>query len=205
MKADLLAEMVRVFTEQDCGHEPHRHYLQMSQIDRCPRALYRLMVSGGDQPDRATLIKFQAGFVWEREILRRLRALELLDEQHGLSVHASFDDRFQGHVDAVLTDRTLVEIKSTVAEDLQRLIAQNTVKRPHMMQVQMYMEHGRFPRAVLFYVARDTGLMHAWNVPRIDALVMELNDKARRVLAAIDAHCPPVCECGRCNHDALRD
>jgi hypothetical protein len=114
-------------------------------------------------------------------------------------VVARFDHRFRGHIDGVLKDGTLLEIKSTVQQDLDTIIANKTFKAHHLKQIEMYLEHGNYAKAIIVYVARDTGRMFALNVPRIESLIQALNEKAQRILAAFDAQQPPACECGRCN------
>jgi hypothetical protein len=199
MDAKLLKEMLAVWSEQHCGHEDRSAYLGMSGIARCPRVLYYGMTIPGRPPLGDTALRLLAGNEWERLIIARLTAMQVLDTDRSLEVVARFDSRFRGHLDAVIKDGTLLEIKSTVQEDLERIVTQRSPKSHHLKQVSMYLEHGNFARGIILYVARDTGHLFALNVPRIENLIQQLNDKARRVLAAVDACVPPACECGQCD------
>jgi hypothetical protein len=187
------------------GLEQRRDYLGMSQIGRCPRELYRLMLNEKMTGERDHWFCW-LGYLYESAIVELLGGEPMWQ---GIEVVAEFDERFRGHVDyqldrgGVLWD--LVEIKSTSYARLQSIIKAQAPVPFHVAQVQAYMRHGYWERAFLVYVARDAPGrdwrgMPIWvfelgNDPRIGAA---LDRKARTVLAAVDAGVAPACTCGRC-------
>lgn len=117
---------------------------------------------------------------------------------------ADFDSRYRGHVDIVLLDGTLVDVKSVGPEKFVKLKRDGRGQYTHVCQMQAYMEHGPFHRGILLYVARN--LPHfSWqlpfwcvDVPRDEMLMKRLDEKAKSILAAIDADEPPTCQCRWC-------
>ena len=65
-------------------------------------------------------------------------------------------------------------------------------------QVQCYLRHGHYERALVVYVARDTNELYVAQVKPVVEVADKLDRKARDVLAAIDAGEAPVCVCGKC-------
>jgi len=189
------------------GLEQRRDYLGMSQIGRCPRELYRLMLEGkGTGTEERDHWFCWLGYLYESAIVELLGGEPMWQ---GIEVVAEFDERFRGHVDyqldrgGVLWD--LVEIKSTSYARLQSIIRAQSPVPFHVAQVQAYMRHGYWERAFIVYVARDVPGrdwrgMPIWVFelgidPRIGAA---LDRKAREVLRAVDEGVAPECTCGRC-------
>jgi hypothetical protein len=198
MNAALLSEVLLRHMIETSGCDLHRDYLGMSAIGQCSARLYRRMVQGGERPSDRDLLKLRSGNVWEREVLASLRAMQVIDEARPLEVVARFDQRFRGHIDAALQGNLVLEVKSTVQADLDRLLALHTVKQHHMQQIQMYIEHGNFDGGIVLYIARDTGQFFSMNMPRIESQIAWLNEKARRVLCAVDQRQALTCDCGYC-------
>jgi len=95
------------------------------------------------------------GYAFEAAVKERL-----FEEQAPLfrrEVVADFDDRFKGHVDYVLKDGTLVEIKTVTWAAFCRL-GEHVPHVPRWRdvgQVGLYAHHGRFTDAVIIYIPRD--------------------------------------------------
>jgi len=173
-----------------------RDYLGMSRIADCPLALYREMM-GQRIIDVPTHLRFYAGYLWERDVKARLQAVGLYAPGSERELIAGWDARFRGHTDGQI-DGALLEIKSTHSGRLDYIRSTRRIPRAHFYQVQCYLRHGGLPGAVLVYVARDTGALWVHAVDPVQTVAENLDVKARRVLAAVDARTPPACECGRC-------
>ena len=179
------------------GLEERRPYLGMSGIGNCARKLYMDFVNGRQVDDQGHWFCW-TGYLYEAGVLA-LMGLEKRERE----IVASFDARFQGHTDYYLDDGTVVDIKSTA---LDKFVAIKRGGPPftHVAQMQMYMRHGGFKRAVLIYTARDIPA-RVWTEPfwTVDVapderLMDRLDHKAQMILAAIDRKLPPACECGYC-------
>lgn len=205
MKANDIQVILNDLSAAAARHE-RRHYLGMSGIGRCPREQYWKVVSP-EAPDARLLWYGMVGYALEYEVVKRLGGVV----QARQTLVAEFDGRYMGHTDHEMPDGTLVEIKTVTWEKYQRLQRQMVAVPYNVAQCQAYMRHGGFPRCVLIYTPRDvphndwtmrTASFHvpfwAVDVPRNEALMDQLDRKAKRVLAAIDASEPPRCTCGWC-------
>jgi hypothetical protein len=173
-------------------------YLGMSQIGRCPQALAAAMLSarGPQLPGVPRLRVWHEGYLHERDILERLGlgGLPILDCQRELV--APWDARFRGHIDGSL-DGVLIEVKSVASPTFQEIL-RGGLPTYHLYQVQAYLRYGGYPRAWVIYKKREDGDL--WiNEMRPDPLIGEMvEEKARLILAAVDAGVWPECTCGRC-------
>lgn len=184
------------------GLEHHRPYLGMSGIGQCPRKLYFEFVNGRRPPTDQQHWYCWTGYVHEAAIVDLLAGEKKLAEQ--IEVIAAFDSRFRGHVDYVI-DGQLIEIKSTAWNKFTGIKLDNRPQREHLEQVQMYMRHGGWTHTQIIYVARDVPHREfdgppfwIFDVYPDKQLADKLDQKARDILAAIDRHQPPRCECGYC-------
>jgi len=199
MDAATLQHQIVTETIAQSGFDPHRRYLQMSAISRCPRALYFLMIDGPETPLPSSALLFYVGNLFERDLLGRLADLNLINpNSQQIEITARFDPRFKGHADAVLLDGILLEVKKTTQYQLDAIMASHRVKRTHFEQVQMYLTHGHFDKAIVLYCASDTGALFALDVHPVLSVINRLNDKARGVLTAVDQQQPPPCLCSHC-------
>jgi len=196
LKTELERELL-----ENSGLEQRREYLGMSAIGRCPRALYQQYVNGRSQMTIRHHYFCWVGYLFE-DALAGLFGERL--QARGVEVVADFDDRFRGHVDFVTVESDPVEVKS-VSWHKFKAVRSGGPTPPHWSQMQMYLHHGGWARGFIVYVARDalwkelgTLPLRVFEVRPSQPLVEQLNDKARRVLAAVDAGRPPVCECGYC-------
>lgn len=96
-----------------------------------------------------------------------------------------------------MTDGRLLEIKSTHSAKMEQIRAERRLPRRHFEQVQCYMRHGGYSEAVVVYVARDTGEVWVDWARQMEDVGRRLDEKAHRVLAALDTGERPACECGR--------
>jgi hypothetical protein len=179
------------------GYEERRAYLGMSGIGNCARKLFMDYVNGRHTDDQGYWYCW-TGYLFEAGVLALLGL-----EKREREITASFDARFRGHTDFYTDDGTVVDVKSTT---LEKFIAVKKAGPPfaHVAQMQMYMRHGQYGKAVLIYTVRDIPA-RAWtepfwtvDVPPDRALMDRLDFKAKMILEAIDRRIPPACECGYC-------
>src|SRR5579871_1639310 len=193
-----IGKMLRAETVRASGHETERDYLGMSQISRCPRALYEELLTGRKPVDEDRHLLFYTGYLFERSIKERLQACGLMHPVSERLVYAVFDRRFRGHTDGELADGRLLEIKSTICRKLEEIKESRRLPMPHYMQVQCYLRHGIYESAVMVYAARDTGAIWTMEIEQDFRTGERCDRKARAVLACVDQRLPPSCECRRC-------
>lgn len=199
------------------GLEGARNYLGMSAIGYCGRQAAREFLRGrGHQTDRDHQ-NCKRGYLIEGEfkvmlaaagVMNRADNLPALADTNGQlllgserELVADFDPRFRGHTDGETVEGELVEIKSMHTEKYASARAQERIHYTHYAQVQCYMRYGSYTRAFVVYV--DSGTFDHWvysiavNTRKGD----EIEQKAKRILAAIDAGDPlqVPCECSRCD------
>ncbi len=193
MKPDVLRRQLEdVLTEFD----EDRSYLGMSSIGKCPRFLYDTFVHGRSSPNLQTKRYCHEGYVHEADILERMCLAGLDVRDHNLELVAPFDDRFQGHIDGRLDD-WLIEIKSVDDDRFSKVIERGAYFE-HMDQCQMYMRYSGLREALIIYKCRNTGELYLYTLHRSEEHGQRLEQKAKDILAAVDAGRPPACLCGRC-------
>ncbi|MCL4296308.1 MAG: hypothetical protein KJ077_11290 [Anaerolineae bacterium] len=177
-----------------------RDYLGMSQIAKCSRQLY-FDLKQGERYDDQTYWYTWLGYMFQYELLRALPGgVEYVSRE----IVAFYDPRVKGHVDFEL-DGDLVEIKTVNWAKFQKAI-QEGVHRDDYQQVQMYLRHGGWPRALVVYICRDVPHREWYSIPVWVLEVLPeasmadtLDAKAKTILAAVDAGGPaPECDCGWC-------
>jgi len=193
-----LLECDRVLDEWDDS----RTYLGMSRIGECPRRLYEDFVDGRERPGIAGLRYCHEGYLHEADIVGRLEKAGIPVANRGRELVAPFDPRFRGHIDGEIGG-DLLEIKSVTPEKLNE-VRLNGPLPAHRDQAQIYMRYGRYGQAWIVYKARADGSVWVCSIRRDDRRGAELEDKARAILAAVDAGQPPACECGRCEAGGRR-
>ncbi len=176
-----------------------RDYLGMSSIGQCPRKIFFELVEGKPDDDRLAWYSY-AGYMHEHSLIR-LMGFEPPAQQ--IEVVSAFDSRFRGHVDYVLADGTLIECKSVDWSNFTKLYG--GPKAEHVDQVQMYLRHGGWPRALIVYTARDIVYREWAGVPiRVFEILPDparqdaLDAKARDILLRLPNSTPPDCTCGWC-------
>jgi hypothetical protein len=192
IKSDLTSPQVLTEWEQ------HRRYLGMSAISQCARYLYDTYLDGRDDPSRRTLQYCHEGYLHEQDIIERLEKASYQVSHRGAELVAEFDDRHRGHIDGYLPQANLLlEVKSVSP------IRFDQVRREpfpsHVAQVQAYLHYSGFRRALIVYKNRNNGDLWTHIVHEDYQTGAMLEEKARRILARIDAGTPPPCTCGRCD------
>lgn len=202
MQAKDLKEKLLQLTYSMCGHEDGINYLGMSYIGACPRFALKKMTNGLPELGMAQAIKFYEGYLAERDMLARLDTLGLLLEtkKEDREVVASFDPRFAGHIDGILSNGDLLEIKSLYDDENCAQIMREGVPTLHRWQVQAYMRYHRmnFKRAQIIYKSRATGKIWVCTVDRNDNMGRMIELRAKSILKHKDENTTPDCECGRC-------
>jgi len=179
---------VREFSER-------RDYLGMSQISRCPLALYNDMVKGGVS-NRVGRLMCHEGYLHERDVLERMIAAQFNVVDRGKELVAGFDGRVRGHIDGAC-EGNLLEVKSLSIARFD-LVLMHGAFFEHMDQCQMYMRYGGYSRALIIYKCRESGELFVYSLNRSEERGERLEQKAKDVLAAVDCRFPPRCECGKC-------
>ena len=193
LDARTLQQRLVRYTIENSGHESARDYLGMSQIYRDEDELVAMMSSGVQwRPEARDHLRLYCGYLFEDDIKERLVRAGLCTEKGAAEreVVATFDERFRGHLDGVIKDGSLLEIKSTFEDKLDRIRRDRRLPRAHYEQLQMYLFHGGFAErgktGFVVYVARDTGSLYVREVRPSDHVIEKLNDKAVRVLSRVD-------------------
>lgn len=173
-----------------------RSYLGMSQVAKCARQAYDSFVDGPDLTDFQHRMCY-AGYVYEQDVLQRMREMRVarLDRRE---LVASFDDRFRGHIDGVTAWNDLLEIKSVTASKFELVDKGNRALHEHNDQVQLYMRYGGWNYTWLVYVNRESFEHRVIRVRYDEQRAVDMENKAKKILQAIDARQRPKCECGYC-------
>ena len=213
MRAKALEAKLRM--EAGAGLHEYRNYLGMSGIGGCPREQYFRMTDPEPSDQRLQWYGW-TGYLHEAGVkclLGRERdgVLTFLGARGlGRELVADFDGRYRGHVDVELSDGTLVEVKTTGWRKLLQQIKKERAKPRHYDQVQAYLKHGPYARAVVVYVARDIPHMSFYKqggwLPPFWCVDVEpwparqemLDQKAKAILKAVDGGKPPDCACRWC-------
>jgi hypothetical protein len=199
MEAVLFKKRLMEHLHQASGFEPHRKYLGMSGIGRCPARLYRECRVGrreqrGEDADR----RCYRGNMYERDALQRAGLANLVRPDSSKALVADFDDRFRGHTDGELVDGDLLEIKSVWSETFDQVQASHKPQPFDLDQVQMYLRFGKYRHGVILYICTETFRHYAIDIYPQARRQEELIEKARMVLQGLDTGSPPACTCGRC-------
>ncbi len=180
------------WTAQNCGLET-RDYLGMSTVGKCPAEMYyRATGSGPDGRFEVARYCYE-GLLHQEDLIQRLKAMHLYEPAPELV--ASFDDRVRGHPDGIVDGRVM-DIKSVTRDTFYQVKQSQRAPDEHYAQVQCYMLYGKFREAILLYKCRETGKIWPLYVLAQEGAQRRIEEKIKRVLAAIDRGVPPACECG---------
>lgn len=198
MKQTEIDKKVQAYIQAHSGYDVKRDYLGMSGIGRCSRELYDKFFNP-TQPTDEIYRGCYLGYLWEDEMKDVLEGAGIYKQNSERELIAPFDARFVGHTDGETKDGNLVEIKSVTSRALERVKQEGRIKREHFAQVQTYMRFGEYFQTLVALVSRDPLEFYFVTVPRVESVGLKMEEKARNVLAAIDAKLRPACECGYCN------
>lgn len=197
MDAVVVQDQILKHVMKHSGFEPDRKYIGMSAIAHCARDQYNDYVHGRRVNDQAHLYCY-AGYLYENDLRARLTDMGIYKPDSSVELVAPFDERFRGHTDGESAEGELIEIKSINAKGFLLVQEQNRAKPDHYFQVQTYMYFGPWRDALIVYVCRETFEHYVLKIAKSKHVGEQMADKAKYVLAAIDAQQPPQCECGRC-------
>ena len=175
-----------------------RDYLGMSQISRCPRWLYRNLMNGRRPPGGRALLAIHEGQMHQEDILERLRIAKVQVDARGRELVAPFDERVRGHIVGEI-DGDVLLIKTLRDREAITSVMERGPRPWDRDQMQMYMRYGGYRRGMVVYKERQSGDVWVCWVTYNEERGQRLEEKARMVLAAVDAGEPPECECGRCD------
>jgi hypothetical protein len=174
--------------------DERRDYLGISHVSGCPRRAYINFTVGMTVDENTRRMSF-AGYDQERSILSMLNGMVF---DNGFEVIAPFDDRLRGHIDGKTTDNDLIEIKSVTVKKFQKIVETGKATREHFSQCQLYMRYGELPQAFIIYRCRETYEHKVIHIPYLENVALQLEEKAKQILQAIDNQVMPACECGYC-------
>ena len=180
------------------GLDLKRDYLGISQIGKCPRQVVRDFLHGKSD---VTLLAHQmcyVGYLFERDVMSRLREIGIVAPGTAYEVVAEFDKRLRGHVDGETVDGELVEIKSVSRAKYEKVKQTHMALHEHFAQVQLYMKYGPWKKCWIVYVCRDTLEHHVVKVTYLHTQGVKFELKAQRMLSFIDQGILPECECRWC-------
>lgn len=176
------------------GFEKKRDYLSISHVSGCPRRAMREYLEGFEINEHTHEMCF-AGYENERSVLDILHTVLI---HNPVEVVAPFDSRLKGHLDAMTVEGDVVEVKSVNARKWEKIIKERRPLLEHFAQVQLYMRYAKRERTFIVYRNRETYEHKVLQVPYREERARHFEDKARKILAAIDSGVLPECTCGRC-------
>ena len=168
------------------AHQSTRKYLGMSQIYKGEADILKEMYQGSPRLEAYQMAIHSLANDFEGIVLKKLEKAGVVVPGSSRGLVADFDERFRGHTKADFVDGAVCDIKSTIEEKLLQIKRDTRVPNAHYVQAQMYMHHGGYDRAIIVYVARDTGLVVCKSVKYDARTAQTYNEKAKRILAAID-------------------
>lgn len=189
----------------DNGLLAKRPHLGLSKIGDCPRRTVYEHLHGvaWTQLEHRRYIRAKA--VEDAALSLYMQAGLVLPGSNNTLVNANLEGMplttpLLGHLDGVLTDGGVLEIKSVIPIRFERIKEQRRSEANHYRQVQAYMHFGGFREAVVSY----------WNVETFDnthvfttylpKVGVDLERIALHLLKHIENKTLPDCECRRCKN-----
>jgi len=190
-------EILKEKVEATCRYEAKRNYLSMSKIAECSKKL-TLELINGTKPDYNIKARCWLGYHFEDIIAQWLiKKKILLPESRGIEI-STFEGKFKGHIDGHTDMMRLIEIKSLSEIKFQKLLSDIKVPTKNFFQTQTYMYNSRFKEATIIYVCRETMQFETRSFNRVDKIGQRMNEKALRILDALNNMKIPDCDCGYC-------
>jgi hypothetical protein len=194
MNATTLENKINSYIAEHSNFDERRDYLGISHVSGCQRRAYTNYINGMSIDENTRRMSF-AGYEQEQSIRTMLNGVI---HDNGKEVIAGFDKRLRGHVDGVTVDYDLIEIKSVTVKKFQKIIETGKALHEHFAQCQLYMRYGSIQKGFIIYRCRETYEHKVFQIPYLEQIAEKLEEKARRILTAIDSKTPPPCECGYC-------
>lgn len=192
-----IKQILQERVEASCRYETKRNYLSMSKIAECSRKLALEMING-TKPDYQTRGRCWLGYHFEDIIAQWLIEEKiLLPTSRGKEISA-FEGKFKGHIDGHTEQMKLIEIKSLNEIKFQKLLSDIKVPTRNFLQTQTYMYNGGFKEAMIIYVCRETMEFAVRSFKRADIIGQRMNEKALKIIDALNAMEIPDCDCGYC-------
>lgn len=199
MKAERMQYLINSYMQEYSGLDQHRDYLGISKVALCPKQAILEYRNGVGQPSEFAHRMCYAGYEQEAEIMKIMLGANISKELKSNEVVAPFDSRLRGHVDGETVDGELLEIKSVSTHKYQAVSGRNWALRNHFIQVQLYMRYGPWKNCFIVYRCRETYEHHVVHVQYSERQAFQFENKAKLLLAHIDADTIPACDCGRHN------
>lgn len=192
-----LENLIKEVIVFNSGFEKKRNYLSISHVSGCPRRAMREYMEGFPVTEH-TYEMCYAGYENERSVLEILHTVLI---RNPVEVVAPFDERLKGHLDAMTTEGDVVEVKSVNQRKWEKIIKERRPLFEHFAQVQLYMRYAKRERTFLIYRNRETYEHKVLQVPYSEERARHIENKAKKILNAIDSGVLPECECGYCPKD----
>ena len=194
----LIESKIDDFMTRHSGFELRRNYLSISHIAGCPRQAVREYKEGYEVQEYSHRMAF-AGYEMEVGVRAILEAEEVADpSSRYMEVVAPFDERLKGHLDGLTVDGDIIEIKSVSRSQFKKIEEKGKVLWSHFVQTQLYMRYSGRKLAFVVYRCRDNYEYKVLELRYQEKMAAEFEDRARRILAAIDNDTILECECARC-------
>lgn len=194
---EMIDKAITEYIRHNSGFEPDRNYLGMSQIGYCARRQYNQFLEGkkpGDRDHRNAI----RGYYLEKFLNEIVADLGFLKPASTREVVSNFDIRFRGHTDGETFGNDLVEFKTMTQKKFDELRGNRRLSTAHFMQMQAYMRYGGYERGYYIALSTETFEHCVISVIRNVRAGDLLEEKAKKILAAIDSKVPPPCECNGC-------
>lgn len=149
----MLRELIDQFY-QDSFEERERSYFYVSDVGKCPRALYfHFKNAPREKPDPRVLRVFDQGDYIHMRLMSVLFGLGIV---RAVEIRMPPNDLIHGRADAIISldnKPYVVELKSSAGFKFRRM---NEPQADHVKQIQLYMHYFEVPRGILLYENKDT-------------------------------------------------
>lgn len=192
-----LEDQIRQFVHANSGLEAHRRYLGMSGIADCPRAQWTRYMNGVETGDNNHRNAYR-GYLLEKDIKQILISIGFMKPESERELLAEFDSRFRGHTEGEDVSGGLIEVKTMSKVKYDAVVSERRLAYRHYRQVQAYMKYGNYTKCTAVIRCTETFEFHVMVVQPNYAIMAELEQKAKMILACIDESREPPCTCNRC-------
>lgn len=146
-----------------------RAYFYVSDVGKCPRALYfHFKNVPGEEPDPRLLRVFEEGDYTHRRLMSVLLSLGVVQ---AVEIHTPSNDLIHGRADAVITldnEPYILELKSSAGFKFRKL---EEPRKKHVEQIQLYMHYFNIPQGIILYENKNTQHLKEFRVDYDEELV----------------------------------